>query len=126
MYGGLTCDYPGCGLPITARCNLCGRSFCVRHVQWIGTQGAEGSYISGHYRCDLCSQQVAQKNAKPDQRAAAVGRVGLVLLGFGTLTMFVHLPGPLGNTIGGWGFLGCFFGLVLTLGAAAMFASRYR
>src|SRR5262245_49192584 len=57
------CDFPNCANPISARCNLCGRAMCVRHIEWIGIQGTDDNYVPGHYCCDICSYQIGQANA---------------------------------------------------------------
>lgn len=63
---GYSCDLPGCDLPVSARCNLCGRSFCVRHIQWIGTYqpSVNADYIAAHYACDECWQREVAYNAE--------------------------------------------------------------
>ncbi len=55
----MTCDFPMCGNIISARCNICGWSFCTRHIEWIPSRDIGGLYpvySSAYYRCDLCAQ----------------------------------------------------------------------
>lgn len=79
MQIGMACDYPGCGNPINARCNLCGRAMCTRHIQWIGTQGSNGVYTSAHYRCDICAYRVALINQARRRRAITILLIAVAL-----------------------------------------------
>ena len=88
----MVCDYPGCGNPISARCNLCGRSMCVRHIQYIGTHGADGFYISGHYECNFCAYQMLQQRRKWGQITAWLALVAILSCGVGCVATALLPP----------------------------------
>lgn len=145
MQISMACDYPGCGNPISARCNLCGRAMCTRHIQWIGTQGSNGVYTSAHYRCDICANYVALANQAKRKRAitilliaVALGVASFILMQIGgalqmqaTNAYFsaqaAH-PGitydvpssPLGSILTGLSIFSCFGAIVLFLVGMAL------
>lgn len=99
----LNCDYPGCLNPIAARCSRCGRSFCPRHVQWIGPQSVSPvTVIAGHYTCDIC---VAEFN-RPNTRAAmGCFKVAMLAGGAGTVMQLIaHLIPEYANDADQFGF----------------------
>lgn len=53
------CDYPGCTLPISLRCDSCRKSFCIRHST-TETRG-EAPYRTVVTICDLCGEREAQQ-----------------------------------------------------------------
>lgn len=100
--GDTTCDYPGCTLPISQRCNLCGRSMCVRHIQWIPayTYGyIESTIMSAHYRCDICSAEQREQRYLSDQTTAEAKWVisfwlvvfGIAFPPFGVFLLIVYI-----------------------------------
>ncbi len=111
----LACDFPNCRNPIANRCNLCGRAMCVRHIQWIGTQGSHGMYLSGHYRCDICTQQLQVRQRAEARKSFRMAKklllVGLIVSALGLLTT----PLGVGGCILPIGLLILFFALIAAI-----------
>jgi hypothetical protein len=120
MQTSMVCDYPGCGNPISARCNLCGRAMCTRHIQWIGTQGSDGVYTSAHFRCDICAYHVALANQAKRRRAIRLFSIA-VGLGIVSYIMFqLDITFQLDNALGELGFFGCGVALLLAIFSLAL------
>lgn len=135
MYSGVVCDFPGCGNPISARCHLCGRSMCIRHIQWIDLQGGNDLYGS-HYRCDVCSQPKVQvlrsynTKARMKHTAVLLGIAILWLVGGFLLTAPWQFPAlQAGGIIGVFedivGVIGGILFLTGTCGAPLLVAAAF-
>jgi hypothetical protein len=115
---------------------------CPRHIQrfhrvvdpygyYIHTVDAQGHYLTGHYRCALCSQQVKEVNQLYFQRLRSMAIVGVVLCVVGLLTFTCGVPAAYIDP-GGQQLVrlllqvGCLGGPVLVIGAGLLYRARYR
>ena len=135
---GELCEFPGCNLRSTQTCTTCGASMCPRHIQrfhrvvdpygyYIHTVDAEGRYITGHYRCALCSEQVKEVNQRYFQRLRSMAIVGMVLcvVGFcGAPVAYIYPGGQ--QLVDLLLQVGCLGGPVLVIGAGLLYRRRYR
>jgi hypothetical protein len=121
---------------------------CPYHIQrfyrvtdpyggYIHTVDAQGRTITGHYRCDICSQQVDEVYQLYFQRLRRVSIVGLVLCVVGliactvvliafTVGVSVSSMGPGAQQLVGLLLqVGCFGGPALVIGAGYLSRRRY-
>jgi hypothetical protein len=52
------CDFAGCELGIVRKCQRCGGSYCVRHIQEVAVFGREHPI----WRCDYCEGHSAERS----------------------------------------------------------------